>query len=90
MISKNESILKENMGIFNYTTILLSFYQPFVNRESSMCAHVLLNLSGELGKRDKMLGLLSIASFFGNKFNKFSNTGAGMLNFIYHMPLKLF
>ena len=39
-----------------------------------MSAHVLLNyLLNELGKRDKMRGLPSI---FGNKFNKFNNTGA--------------
>ena len=29
-----------------------------------MSAHVLLNLLSELGKRDKMLGLPSILSFF--------------------------
>ena len=29
-----------------------------------MSAHVLLNLLNELGKRDKMLGLLSILSLF--------------------------
>ena len=35
---------------------------------------VLLNLLNELGKRDKMLGLPSILSFFfRNKFNKFNN-----------------
>ena len=34
-----------------------------------MSAHVLLNLSKELGKRDKMRGLPSILSlFFRNKF----------------------
>ena len=37
-----------------------------------MNAHVLLNLSNELGKRDKMRGLLSILSIFRNKFNKFN------------------
>ena len=35
-------------------TILSSFYQPFVNRGFSMRAHVLINLSNKLGKRDKM------------------------------------
>ena len=34
-----------------------------------MSAHVLLNLLNELGKSDKMLGLLSILSLFRNKFN---------------------
>ena len=38
-----------------------------------MSAHVLLNLLNELGKRDKMRGLLSILSLFRNKFNKFNN-----------------
>ena len=31
-----------------------------------MSAHVLLNLLNELGKRDKMQGLLSISSLFRN------------------------
>ena len=50
-----------------------------------MSAHVLLNLLNELGKRDKMRGLLSILSLFRNKFNKFNNTRARMLDYIYHM-----
>ena len=41
-----------------------------------MSAHVLLNLLNELGKRDKMRGLLN-------------NTGARMLDSIYHMTLRL-
>ena len=47
-----------------------------------MSAHVLFNLLNELGKRDKMRGLLSILTFFCNKFNKFDNTRAGMLDSI--------
>ena len=39
-----------------------------------MSAHDLLILSNELVKRDKMLGLLSILSFFRNKFNTYKNT----------------
>ena len=35
-----------------------------------MSAHVLLNLSNKLGKRDKMRGLPSILSLFPNLFNK--------------------
>ena len=50
-----------------------------------MSAHVLLNLSNELGKRDKMRGL----SLFHNEFNKFNNTRARMLDSIYHMTLRL-
>ena len=50
-----------------------------------MSAHVLLNLLNELGKRDKMRGLPSILSLFRNKFDKFNNTRARMLDSIYHM-----
>ena len=55
-----------------------------------MSAHVLLNLLNELGKRDKMQGLPSILSLFRKEFNKFNNTGARMLDSIYHMTFKLF
>ena len=66
-----------------------------------MSAHRLLN---KLGKGDKMRGLpriLSlfrnefnkfkprILSLFRNEFNKFNNTGACMLDYNYHMTLKL-
>ena len=54
-----------------------------------MSAHVLLNLLNELGKRDKMRGLLSILSLFPNEFNKFNNTRALMLDSIYHITLIL-
>ena len=55
-----------------------------------MSAHVLLNLLNELRKRDKMRGCPCILSLFRNKFNKFNiNTGAGTLDSIYHMTLKL-
>ena len=50
-----------------------------------MSAHVLLILLNELGKRDKTQGLPSILSFFHNKFNKFNNTRARMMDSIYHM-----
>ena len=42
-------------------------------------------LLNELGKRDKMRGLLDILSLFHNEFNKFNNIGARMLDSIYHM-----
>ena len=45
-----------------------------IHRGSYLSAHVLLNLLNELGKRDKMRGLL-----------KFNNTIARMLDSIYHM-----
>ena len=54
-----------------------------------MSANVLLNLLNELGKRDKKRGLPSILSLFRNEFNKFINTGARMLDSIYHMTLRL-
>ena len=47
-----------------------------------MSAHVLLNLLSELGKRDKMRGLPSIY-LFSQRFNKFSNTRARMLDSVY-------
>ena len=54
-----------------------------------MSAHVLLNLLNKLGKRDRMRGLPSILSLFRNKFNKFNNTRARMLDSIYHMTNSL-
>ena len=59
------------------------------SRGSYMSAHVLLNLLKELRKSDKMRGLPSILLLFRNKFNKFNNTGAQILDSIYHMTLKL-
>ena len=49
----------------------------------------LLNLSKELRNSDKMQGLPSILSHFGNELNKFDNTGAQMLDSIYNITLKL-
>ena len=49
----------------------------------------LLNLFNKLGKSVKMGGLQSILSLFSASFDKFNNTGAGMLDSIYHMTLKL-
>ena len=42
-----------------------------------------------VGKSDQMRGLPSILSLFRNEFNKFNNTGARMLDFIFHKTLKL-
>ena len=50
-----------------------------------MSAHDLFNLLNKLGKRDQMRGLPSILSLLCNKFNKFNNTRARMLDSIYHM-----
>ena len=52
-----------------------------------MSAHVLSNLLNKLGKIGKMRGLPNILSLFCNEFNKFNNTGARMLDSIYHMTL---
>ena len=54
-----------------------------------MSAHVLLDLLNKLGKRDTMRGLTSILSLFRNKFKKFNNARAQMLDSIYHMTLRL-
>ena len=54
-----------------------------------MSAHVLLNLLNKFGKSDKMQGLPSILLLFRNEFNEFNNTGARMLDSIYHMTLQL-
>ena len=53
-----------------------------------MSAHVLFNLWNELRKRNKMQGLPSILSLFRNKFNKFNDTRARMLDSIYHNDIK--
>ena len=50
-----------------------------------MSNNVLVNLLNDLGKRDKMRGLMRILSLFRNEFNKFNNTRARMLDSIYQM-----
>ena len=71
--------------------IVISFFSTSseIYRGSYMSTHVLLNFSNELGERDKMQGLQSILSLFGNKFNEFINTQAPMLDSIYGRNLKL-
>ena len=55
-----------------------------------MSTHVcFLNLLKELRKREQMRGLPSTLSLLPNEFNKFNNTGARMIDFIYQMSLKL-
>ena len=54
-----------------------------------MRAHVLLNLLNKMEKRNKMQSLQSLLSLFCNKFLKFNNTGAQILDSIHHMTLKL-
>ena len=53
-----------------------------------MSAHVLLNLLNELGKKIKCETCRAFY-LFRNEFNRFNNTGARMLDYIYHMTLKL-
>ena len=55
-----------------------------------MSANALLHLLNELGKSDKMSGLSNFSSLFRNEFNKFNNTGARILDSIYHMTSKYF
>ena len=61
---------------------------PYLYTGSYTSDHVLLYLLNEVGKRDKIRGLLSILSFFiHNEFNKFNNTGARLLDSIYHRTI---
>ena len=53
-----------------------------------MSAHVLLNLSNELGKKIRCEAVPSILSVFPNEFNKFNDTEARMQDSVYHMTLK--
>ena len=55
-----------------------------------MSALALLNLLNKLRERNKMRFLPSILSIFRNKFIEFKNTGAQLLDSIFHMSLKLF
>ena len=65
---------------FMYHKNLVAVVVGCINRGFYMGAHVVVffNLLNELGKNDKMRGLLSILSLFRNEFNKFNNTGARM------------
>ena len=60
-----------------------------IYRGSYISAHVLMNLLNKFGESDRMRGLPCILSLFRNEFNKFNNTGARILDSIYHMTLKL-
>ena len=52
--------------VYNFDCGRLSsiFFAHEINRGSYMSAHILLNLLNELGKRDKMRGLPSLAFYF--------------------------
>ena len=76
---------------FGRVRYLLENLVHCIDREYYMSAHVLLNLLNELRKRDKTLSKPRILSLFPNLFNKFNNTGqsgAQMLDSIYHMKQK--
>ena len=73
---------KKNIFLPLWATEMSCSVMLSINRGSYMSANVLLNLLNELGKRDKMRGLPSILSLFCNKFNKFDNTRARMLDSI--------
>ena len=64
--------------LMNLASTCNYFLTHQLHRGPYMSVHVLLNLLNELGKRDKMRGLLSISSLFRNEFNKFNNTRARM------------
>ena len=55
-----------------------------------MSAHILLNLTYELRKRDKIQGLPIIFSLFLNLLDKLNYTAEHILRSIYHMTLKSF
>ena len=69
-------MLVQNFKTFTVHYILRGFF---------LSAHELLNLSKELGNKDKMLGLPSILSLICKEFNKFNNTGARILDSFYHL-----
>ena len=48
-----------------------------------MLRHVLMNLSNQLRKRDKMCGYAEHFIAFCNKFNNFNYTGTQLLDSIY-------
>ena len=55
-----------------------------------MSTHVFLNLLNELRKRDKMRACRAFYLLFRNELNTFNTTGARLLDYIYHITLKLF
>ena len=68
----------------------MKLYRPsylVIHRGSYISAHISLNLLNELRKRDKMRCLLGILSLLCNELNKFNNTGAQMLDSIFHMMI---
>ena len=62
-------IFKFFFYFFSYVAFSNIVYTFFTHHYIVMSAHVLMKLLNELGKRDKMRGLLSILSIFRNKSN---------------------
>ena len=81
-------VLTSELGgqsVQNQVTVIRLFW--VIDRAPYLSAHVLLNLLNNSGEKIK-----SILTLFRNKFNKFNNTGAQMIDSIYHtcMTFKLF
>ena len=78
--------------LFCFPFYFMNYFNNFTLKQwgSNMSANAILNLLNKLRKRDKIQGLPSILSLCCNKFNKFNNTGAWMLDSFYHMMLKWF
>ena len=62
----------------------------FDGAPSTALSSVLLILLNKLRESDKMRGSLSIFIILCDKFNKFNNTSAQMLDSMYLMKLRLF
>ena len=84
-----DTCLIYNMKPVQTAILCIVHSRSWFNRGSYMSVHVLLKLLNELRNRDKMRGLPSNLYLFRNEFNKFNNTGARMLDSIYHMTLRL-
>ena len=67
---------------------ILTYDLLFCIKYIEECSY-LLNLLNKSRKRDKMRDLSGILSIFRNEFDKFNNTPARILDFIYHMTLKV-
>ena len=76
----------ETTGYYRCNQRLVKYY---IDRASYMSDHVLFNLLIELRKRDKCEACQAFYLLFATSLNQFNNTGAGMLDSINHMTLKL-
>ena len=55
----------------------------------SLCAPI-IEFIKQVEEKHKMPGLTNILSIFCNKFDKFNNAGARMLDSIYHMAFEIY